>query len=141
MLSYERQPGVVRALLLFGGLGMAVAPFLNWWVGFDLSTSEGLSGSGLGSASGNLVLIAGAATVLIALIPRFAPLGILTGLFGGAIGVLHLLAVMPWLTVIDFTGSGPDRGIVMALGGAALTMSGGIVGLSVAAAAQAHAQR
>ena len=138
MLSFERQPGVVRALLLLGGLGMVVAPFLKWDISWGLG-GEPIVHSGFESPFGIIVVIAGAGTLTCGLVPKLAPLGILSGLVAGASAGLALLDVLPWLAIPDATMR-PGGGLLLALGSAALAGAGGVTGLAVAASAQVREQ-
>jgi hypothetical protein len=139
MLDYNGHPFVVRVLALLGGAGMTTAPMLGWTITSNLA-GRPVRESGLDTGFGIVVLASGIATILIGVFPRFLPLAILTGLVGGAAAGLYLVESIPLKTeyfpggfIREF-----DRGLVLALGSAAITGASGIAALAVASAVNAQ---
>jgi hypothetical protein len=118
---------------------MTLAPLLDWRV------SYGIGGPfdavrGVQTSEGIFVLLLGIATLAAAARPKFAVAGIATGLAGGAVTGLYLIAVLDYPVLTDSTEE-VRVGLVASLGGAALAAAGGIVALSVSSALYAVSAR
>ena len=132
MLHCEKQPAVVRLLMLLGGVCLAVGPFLGWWETYGID-GTGREVAGIASFSGWVVFLAGLVTLIFVFVPRLAPLGLVTGLVAGAIAGLRLIDFLNIPFALDSVTELED-GLVFSLGGAALTGAGGVIAASVAAA-------
>lgn len=138
VLTYDDQPAFVRFLAGAGGAALILTPWLNW------SATSTIAGPqvqrGVESWHGWFVLVLGLATVAAAVMPRFLPLTIFTGLAAGAVAGGHLVDLLASPSFID-AGQFVGVALVLTVGGAAVVGVAGVIAAAVALSVEAAMRR
>jgi hypothetical protein len=135
VLNYDDQPMFVRFLVGFGGVCMFIGPLFRWTIMYDFAGRPHVE-RGLDSPVGWAVMVLGAFTLWLAVVPRLMPLAIASALIGGALSGLELISALPFVFIPDMSTQ-----VILALigtvGGAAVAGAGGITATAIALAVHA----